>query len=108
MAITLTDENFQEQVTDCPGLVLVEIVASWSGTFHIMAPIIEEIASEFSDRVKVGLLDPGSGHAIARTYRMEQVPTFLFFKDGKPVDVVNGIMSKSVLVERINGFLEPH
>jgi len=106
MCITLTDENFPKEVIDCPGLVLVEIFATWCGTCHIMAPIIGEVTSEFGDRIKVGRLDFENNRATARIFRIDKLPTFLFFLDGQPIDVISGIVSKNNLVERINRFLE--
>ncbi|MCX8012066.1 MAG: thioredoxin [Desulfobacterota bacterium] len=103
--IILNDNNFQEEVINSPSLVMVDFWAEWCGPCRIIGPIVEEIAQEFSGRVKVGKLNVDENRITASRYGIQGIPTLLFFKGGQLVNQIVGIQPKSRLVELINKLL---
>ena len=98
MEIVLTKENFEEEVLKSEIPVLVDFWATWCGPCKAMAPILEEIASENTGKLKVAKLDVDSQSAIAQQYGVMSMPTFMIFKGGKRVAQVIGAMPKSQLM----------
>ena len=102
--VTLTDDNFEEEVTFSEELVLVDYWATWCGPCKMVGPIVEEIASEYSGRLKVGKLDVDNNQASAAEQNVMSIPTLLIFKEGQVVAQQVGAVSKTQLTE----FIEPH
>mgnify|MGYP000347826838 FL=1 len=102
--VTLTDDNFEEEVTFSEELVLVDYWATWCGPCKMVGPIVEEIASEYSGRLKVGKLDVDNNQASAAEQNVMSIPTLLIFKEGQVVAQQVGALSKTQLTE----FIEPH
>ena len=102
--VTLTDDNFEEEVTFSEEPVLVDYWAAWCGPCKMVGPIVEEIASEYSGRLKVGKLDVDNNQASAAEQNVMSIPTLLIFKEGEVVAQQVGALSKTQLTE----FKEPH
>lgn len=102
MAVEFTDDNFQSEVLDADKLVLVDFWATWCGPCRQIAPVIDELAMENGDKVKVGKLDVDSNQNAAMKYQVTNIPTILFFKNGEVVDKVLGAQSKAVLQSKID------
>ena len=102
--VTLTDDNFEEEVTFSEELVLVDYWATWCGPCKMVGPIVEEIASEYSGRLKVGKLDVDNNQASAAEQNVMSIPTLLIFKEGQVVAQQVGALSKTQLTE----FIKPH
>ena len=102
--VTLTDDNFDEEVLSSKKTVLVDYWATWCGPCKMVGPLIEEIASEHLDRLKVGKLDVDSNQESAALQNVMSIPTLLIFKEGKVVAQQVGALSKSQFVD----FIEPH
>ena len=102
--VTLTDDNFEEEVTFSEEPVLVDYWAAWCGPCKMVGPIVEEIASEYSGRLKVGKLDVDNNQASAAEQNVMSIPTLLIFKEGEVVALQVGALSKTQLTE----FIEPH
>ncbi len=103
--ITLTEDNFEEEVLNSGDIVVVDFWADWCGPCHVIAPVIEELADEYEGRVKIGKLDTEASPKIAERFGIRSIPTLLFFKDGQIVDQAIGALPKSVLVEKLNQLL---
>lgn len=101
MAIELTDANFHNEVLASDKPVLVDFWAEWCGPCHMVAPSVEAVSQEFSDRAKVGKLNVDFNQMTAMEYNVRSIPTLLFFKDGKIVDQVVGAVPKRVLAEKL-------
>jgi len=101
MEITLTEENFKEEVLESDLPVLVDFWASWCGPCQIVGPIVEEIAKEYEGRLKVGKLNVDEGRNIASQYRIMSIPTLMIFKGGEVVDQIIGALPKPALDEKI-------
>ena len=84
--------------------VLVDFYADWCGPCKMVGPIVEEIASEYAGRIKVGKLDVDSNQDSASQQNVMSIPTLLIFKEGKVVAQRVGALSKTKLTE----FIEPH
>ena len=102
--VTLTDDNFEEEVTFSEEPVLVDYWAAWCGPCKMVGPIVEEIASEYSGRLKVGKLDVDNNQASAAEQNVMSIPTLLIFKEGEVVAQQVGALTKTQLTE----FIEPH
>lgn len=101
MAIeNVTDENFSESTSE--GLVLADFWAPWCGPCKMIAPILEEIDGEMSEKVKIVKLDVDDNQETASKYGVMSIPTLLLFKDGEVVDQVVGFQPKEALTEVIN------
>ena len=100
-----TDENFTSEVKDSSSPVLVDFGAEWCGPCRALAPIVEDIASEYDGRLKVGTVDIDHSKGVAAEFGIMSVPTIIFFKDGKPVDKIVGLRSKADLKKTIDGII---
>jgi thioredoxin 1 len=101
MANQFTDDNFQAEVLDAKGLVLVDFFAEWCGPCKMLAPVIEEVAEDQKDKVKIGKVDVDENQTTGGQYGVASIPTLIFFKDGKEIDRVTGFQSKEALEEKI-------
>ncbi|GIO27757.1 thioredoxin [Ornithinibacillus bavariensis] len=101
MAIkNVTDQNFASETAE--GLVLVDFWAPWCGPCKMIAPVLEEIDGEMSDKVQIVKLDVDDNQETASKFGVMSIPTLLLFKDGNVVDQVIGFQPKEALVELIN------
>ncbi|MEN1968289.1 thioredoxin [Lentibacillus sp. N15] len=101
MAIShVTDQNFTKETAE--GLVLVDFWAPWCGPCKMIAPVLEEIDGEMSEKVKIVKLDVDENQETAGKFGVMSIPTLLLFKDGNVVDQVIGFQPKEALVELIN------
>lgn len=104
-SITLTDENFRTEVLESSTPVLVDFWAPWCGPCRTMGPIIEDLASEFSSRARVGKLNVDDNPKFAAQYGIQSIPTLILFQNGQPVDQVVGVVSKNIIANKIETLL---
>jgi thioredoxin len=103
--VVLTEANFQAEVLSSSQPVLVDFWATWCGPCKVIAPVVEEIATEYKGRAKVAKLDVDTAPAQARKYGVQAIPTLLFFKDGKVIDQSLGVVSKRELQGKLDKLL---
>ena len=103
--VTLTDDNFENEVDASEKPVLVDYWATWCGPCKMVGPIVEEIAIEYSDRLKVGKLDVDSNQASAAKQNVMSIPTLANFKGGELIAQQVGALSKTQLTQFIESNL---
>jgi thioredoxin 1 len=102
---TVTDDTFIAEVLEADTPVLVDFWAEWCGPCLRVAPVLEEIAQEMGDKVKIVKLDIDANPNTARDYRVLSVPTLTVFKGGEPVQSIAGARPKGDLVKLIESAL---
>ena len=88
--IELTEANFETEVLRHTGPVLVDFYAPWCGPCKMLAPLLEQFAAEFAGKVKFAKVNIDEATALAGEYEISSVPTLMVFRDGEPVDQVEG------------------
>jgi len=94
MAMHFTDDNFQAEVLDSEGLVLVDFWAQWCTPCLMLGPTIEELAKDFKGKVKVGKLNVDENQQITQKYGIMSIPTVYLFKGGQIVKQFVGVQPK--------------
>jgi len=100
-----TDQNFQEEVANNKGVVLVDFYAEWCGPCQVQGPIVEELEKEYAGKIKIGKLDVDAAQETASAFQVMSIPTLILFKDGNPVERLTGLQQKNTLTEKINSLL---
>ena len=102
---TLTDTNFNEEVKGSDEPVLVDFWAEWCGPCKMIAPILEEIATEQQGKIRIAKLNVDDAPATAQQFQVMSIPTLILFKDGEVQKRVVGARGKGQLLEEISAFL---
>ena len=104
MAKIATNTNFDELLQDGK-LVIVDFWAVWCGPCRMLSPLLDEVEEEMADKVTVVKVNVDDADEIAMRYRIMNIPTLLFFKNGELVDKTVGAMPNNVLVDKVNANL---
>ena len=104
MALNITNENYEAIVAESKPTV-IDFWAEWCGPCRTIAPIVEELAEEYADRVNIGKCDVDSADDVVATYRVRNIPTLVFIKDGNVVGKHVGAISRNDLVVKIEELL---
>lgn len=100
MAVThTTDQTFMEDIQN--GLTLVDFWAPWCGPCRMIAPVLDELASELGDSAKIAKLNVDENPGVSSALKVMSIPTLILFKDGQPVEGVVGVQSKAALKQLI-------
>lgn len=97
--ITLTDKNFQQQTKN--RVVLVDFWASWCAPCRMMAPVLNDVASELTGNAHVGKVNIEEYQSLAQRYKVRSIPTLILFKNGIEVNRFVGIKTKEFLLKEI-------
>ena len=92
--VTLTAENFDQEVLKSTTPVLVDFWAEWCGPCKMVAPILDELATEYDGKVKIGKVNIDDHQSLASEYGIRAIPTLLLFKAGQVADQIVGLRSK--------------
>ena len=98
--ITLTAENFQQEVLDAKETVLVDFWAGWCGPCRMLSPVVDEIAAEVPG-LKVGKVNVDEQQALAGRFDIMSIPTLLVFKGGKAVNQSVGVVPKQSILDMV-------
>lgn len=99
--VEFTDDNFENEVLKSEKPCLVDFWAEWCGPCRMVGPIVDEIAKEYSGKLKVGKLNVDNNNQTAVKYGIMSIPSLLFFNGGKVVDQIIGAVPKKQLVPKI-------
>ena len=100
--VTGTDANFEDEVLNTDQPVLVDFWATWCGPCRTIAPTIEKLAADYDGRAKIVKLDVDNNPQTAMKYGIRSIPSLLFFKDGRPVDQMVGVVPERVLADKLD------
>ncbi len=101
--ITLNQQNFDEITSK--GVVLVDFWATWCGPCKMMAPNVEEIATEYKGKVTVGKVDVDECQELATRFEIMSIPTLIVFKDGEKKEVLVGYRLKMQIAQVLDKYL---
>ncbi len=104
MALQITNENYEALLADSKPLV-IDFWAEWCGPCRTIAPIVEELAEQFADKVNIGKCDVDNNDDVVALYRVRNIPTLVFIKNGEVVDKHVGAISRNDLLAKVEALL---
>ncbi len=99
------DANFQKDIQDDSRLIIVDLWAEWCGPCKMIEPILEEIAEQYPDKIKILKLNVDENQQTPINYGVMNIPTLIFFKNGKEVNRVIGAYPKNHLIKIIEEYI---
>lgn len=100
--VTITNDNFDEEVIKSDKPVLIDFWAVWCGPCKMIHPIVEELAKDYEGKLKVAKCDVDSNQQIALNYGVRSIPTLIIFKDGEVVDQIIGAVPKQNIASKLD------
>ncbi len=105
MAIKKQFTSFQDLLNQSDKPVLVDFYATWCGPCQMMAPLLEQVGHQLKDRLQIVKIDSDRYPNLAQRYGIQALPTLVLFKNGEPVDRIEGLMQGPQLVMHLNSLL---
>lgn len=105
MAIKKQFNSFEELLSGSELPVLVDFYATWCGPCQMLAPILEQVNAQLKQRLQVVKIDTDKYPHLASQHQIHALPTLVLFKQGKPVDRIEGVMPADALIQRLNALL---
>ena len=104
--IEVTDANFEAEVVKSTTPVVVDFWAVWCGPCRMIAPVVEELATEYAGKVQFAKLNVDENPNVSMKYGIRSIPTLLVFKNGKPVDQIVGAVPKRTIQAKVEAQLK--
>ena len=104
-AVAVSSETFESEVLKAGTAVLVDFWAPWCGPCRAIAPVVEQLAAEYSGKLKVVKVNTDENDAVAIQYQVMSIPTLMVFKGGQPVERIVGALPKPSLLAKITPHL---
>ncbi len=101
-AVAVTDANFEQEVEKQQGLTVVDFWATWCGPCRMIAPILDQLATEYAGKVRIAKVDVDQNIKTASRFNVRSIPMLLFFKDGKVVDQIIGAVPKNMIQSKFD------
>lgn len=102
----IKDFNFDEEVLQAEGTVLVDFYAPWCGPCRMLAPILEEFAQEYEGKLKIVKVNVDENSLTATNYKVMSIPTLIFFKEGELKETIVGFTDKEELRNKVEEIIE--
>jgi thioredoxin 2 len=99
--VTVTDQTFNEEVLSRPEPVLVDCWAPWCAPCHMVAPVLEQLASEYQGRIKIAKLNVDENPITSSQYGIQSIPTMLIFKNGRQIDKLIGALPRQEIEQHV-------
>ena len=103
--VVVTDANFEDEVIQADVPVLVDFWAEWCGPCKMIAPVLDEIATELNGKLTIGKLDVDENQSTAMAFGVMSIPTLMLFKDGQQVETIVSFQQKAQLLGKIQSHL---
>lgn len=103
--VEITDSDFEAEVINSGGITVVDFWAPWCGPCRKMGPILDEIAEEYKDKIKVVKINTDDNLKSATEYQISSLPSVFIFKNGEAKETMIGLMPKSAIVSNIQKYL---
>jgi thioredoxin 1 len=97
----VNDANFEQEVEKAEGLTIVDFWATWCGPCRMVAPILDQLATDYQGQVKITKLDVDANIKTGSRFNVRSIPTMLFFKDGKVVDQIIGAVPRTHIEQKL-------
>ncbi len=101
MEFRFNENNYENEVIKSDIPVMIDFYAEWCGPCRMMSPLVEQFATEYAGKVKIGKVNVDEERALAMKFGIQSIPCFVFIKDGKVTDTVVGAMPKEALNRRL-------
>ena len=105
MAVKQQFTSFEDAIANSDMPILVDFYATWCGPCQMMSKILEQVNIDLNGQLRVMKIDTDKYPEIAYTHHIQALPTLVLFKDGKPVDRIEGVLQAAQLIDRIGQFL---
>jgi len=103
--VDLTEKDFDETVNNAGSAVLVDFWAEWCGPCKMLTPVLEELAGEYGDGLKIAKVNVDENPGLAQRYKVRSIPNLILIKDGEQIGQIVGALPKAELKSKIDNYL---